>query len=264
MSQVSAAMRSIRASIGKKVVISVGGAVALLLCVIGVVVVQQVASLMNTRTYAEVASVVQSESIRISGFIAGHGYIVETMLANTTMLDWFASRRSQDQPFLDAHDYAEVSDFLSTVVDSHPTVVSVFFGVERSGEYFANPQEGIPNGRFNQEGYVLVERPWWSEALKLDRLYAASPVFDVSNGNVVVTIQTIIAAGVEEQTATTSEIARTISDVARSVNDIVGRIAEIAAEADATREASGITHESADELASLAVELERIVGRFRY
>jgi len=77
-------------------------------------------------------------------------------------------------------------------------------------------------------------------------------------------IQTTIASGVEEQTATTAEIAHSVSEAATGAGEIAERIAEIAAAVQQTTDASSSSREAADTLAGMAAELKRVVGRFTY
>ena len=77
-------------------------------------------------------------------------------------------------------------------------------------------------------------------------------------------LQTTIASGVEEQTATTAEIAHSVTEAATGSSEIAERIAGIAAAVQQTAVASASSHEGADELAAMAEELNKIVGRFTY
>ena len=77
-------------------------------------------------------------------------------------------------------------------------------------------------------------------------------------------IQTIIASGVEEQTATTAEIAHAVSEAATGSREIAERIAGIAAAVQQTAAASLSSREGADELAEMSADLQRVVGRFKY
>lgn len=77
-------------------------------------------------------------------------------------------------------------------------------------------------------------------------------------------IQTTIASGVEEQTATTAEIAHSVTEAAAGSGEIAERIAGIAAAVQQTAIASTTSHERADELAEMAEALEQIVRRFTY
>jgi methyl-accepting chemotaxis protein len=77
-------------------------------------------------------------------------------------------------------------------------------------------------------------------------------------------IQTTIASGVEEQTATTAEIAHSVTEAATGSGEIAERIAGIAAAVQQTAIASTASHQRADELAVMAERLKQIVGRFTY
>ena len=60
-----------------------------------------------------------------------------------------------------------------------PSIKAVFFADEDSQDYFANRIPEIPDGRVEEEGYLVKNRPWWHEAVEEDRLYLASPTADL-------------------------------------------------------------------------------------
>ena len=76
-------------------------------------------------------------------------------------------------------------------------------------------------------------------------------------------IQTTIASAVEEQTATTNEIARSVTEAAGGANGITDDISQVASAADDTRQGAQNTLQSATELSTMAAELKAQVGRFR-
>ncbi|MCP4900561.1 MAG: methyl-accepting chemotaxis protein [bacterium] len=77
-------------------------------------------------------------------------------------------------------------------------------------------------------------------------------------------LQTSIASGVEQQTATTSEIAHIVADAASGTAEIAGRIAELAAAVNDTSSASASAQEAAAELAEMASQMKRIIERFTF
>lgn len=77
-------------------------------------------------------------------------------------------------------------------------------------------------------------------------------------------IQSTIATAVEEQTATTSAIGRSVHEAAKGTGDIAQNISGVATAAQETTTGAGETLRAADALASMAAELEMLVGRFRY
>jgi methyl-accepting chemotaxis protein len=77
-------------------------------------------------------------------------------------------------------------------------------------------------------------------------------------------IQTTIASAVEEQTATTNEIARSVTEAAGGANGIASDVTEVADAATSTQRGAEESLQSASSLASMATELKRLVGQFRY
>ena len=77
-------------------------------------------------------------------------------------------------------------------------------------------------------------------------------------------IQTIIAGAVEEQTATTNEMGRNITDAARGSGEISDTIAGVARAAQSTSESTGSSRKATHELATMAADLRRLVGRFKH
>jgi len=75
-------------------------------------------------------------------------------------------------------------------------------------------------------------------------------------------IQTVIAAAVEEQSSTTSEIGANIAGAAQRSSEISKHISEVAHDAGMTIDAAMSTDEAASRLAGLAAELKEISGRF--
>ena len=76
-------------------------------------------------------------------------------------------------------------------------------------------------------------------------------------------IQTVIAAAVEQQAATTSEIGRSVSEAASGSDDIARNITGVAETARSTTQGAAETDRSAVELARLAGELSALVGKFQ-
>ena len=75
-------------------------------------------------------------------------------------------------------------------------------------------------------------------------------------------IQTTIASAVEEQTATTNEIARSVTEAAGGANGIADDITQVSSAADDTRQGAQNTLQSATELATMASELKSLVAKF--
>ena len=76
--------------------------------------------------------------------------------------------------------------------------------------------------------------------------------------------QTTIAAAVEEQTATTNEMARNVSEVAAGAGEIARTIGSVALAAEEVTSGAGQTAQASEELSRMAGEFTALVGRFRY
>ncbi|NES23078.1 MAG: HAMP domain-containing protein, partial [Symploca sp. SIO3E6] len=77
-------------------------------------------------------------------------------------------------------------------------------------------------------------------------------------------IQTTIASAVEEQTATTNEIARNVNQAAKGSSEIARNITSVAEAAESTTNSANKTQKSASELSQTATELQELVSRFKY
>ncbi|MCI2240641.1 methyl-accepting chemotaxis protein [Paenibacillus sp. TRM 82003] len=76
-------------------------------------------------------------------------------------------------------------------------------------------------------------------------------------------LQTTIASAVEEQTATTSEMARSIAEASGSTDRIGAGVDGVSAATDATDRSVASTRAAADEIAGVTGQLRTLVGRFR-
>ncbi|MGB8650542.1 MAG: methyl-accepting chemotaxis protein [Mycobacteriales bacterium] len=76
-------------------------------------------------------------------------------------------------------------------------------------------------------------------------------------------IQSSIASAVEEQTATTNEIARNVNEAARGSGEIAENITGVALAAQGTAKGAEETQRAAGELSQMAGELQQLVDRFR-
>ncbi len=76
-------------------------------------------------------------------------------------------------------------------------------------------------------------------------------------------IQMTIAGAIEEQTATTGEIGRSMHDAARGSAEIARNIIGVAKTAQGTSAGAGEMRRSAEELARMAVDLQKVVSRYQ-
>jgi len=103
------------------------------------------------------------------------------------------------------------------------------------------------------------------QAIQGDTTAAVSAIEEISA--IVAQIsdrQTTIASAVEEQTATTNEMARSVQEAAGGSTQIAENITGVSAAADSTTQALTQTRTAVDELSRMAADLRTTVGRFSY
>jgi len=103
------------------------------------------------------------------------------------------------------------------------------------------------------------------EAIQGDTSAAVAPIDEISA--IVAQIsdrQTTIASAVEEQTATTHEMARSATEVATGTGQIAGNITGVSSAAESTTQALAQTETAVEELSRMATDLRVTVGRFTY
>ena len=101
------------------------------------------------------------------------------------------------------------------------------------------------------------------QAIQGDTTAAVAAIGEISS--IVAQIsdrQTTIASAVEEQTATTNEIARSVTEAAAGANGIAEDVTQVATAAAETRSGAEDTLKSATELTGMAGELKDLVSRF--
>lgn len=102
------------------------------------------------------------------------------------------------------------------------------------------------------------------EGIQADTQHALAAIARIATiVNHINDIQTVVAASVEEQTATTSEISRSVHDAAAGSSEIARTITNVADVAHNTTQGAAETHRSAEDLAGLAGELLTLVSHFK-
>ncbi|WP_189329875.1 methyl-accepting chemotaxis protein [Actinoplanes ianthinogenes] len=91
---------------------------------------------------------------------------------------------------------------------------------------------------------------------------AIEKISDIISG--INSYQATIAAAVEQQTATTAEIARNVNEAAVGSSGIAENISSVAAESQTTTAGADETQKAAAQLARMSAELKQLVDAYRY
>jgi methyl-accepting chemotaxis protein len=103
------------------------------------------------------------------------------------------------------------------------------------------------------------------EAIQGDTKGAVEAIAQISGViNQINDISNTIASAVEEQTATTNEIARSVQEGAKGGSQVAENIVGVAQAAKSTTQGASDTQTAAGELARMAAELQKVVVQFRF
>ena len=103
------------------------------------------------------------------------------------------------------------------------------------------------------------------EAIQSDNSGAVSAIGEIGTViNQISDIQTTIASAVEEQSVTSNEISRNLAEAANGNIDITRNVTGVAEAARATTAGATETQQSAKSLELMAIELKKLVSRFKY
>jgi methyl-accepting chemotaxis protein len=102
------------------------------------------------------------------------------------------------------------------------------------------------------------------EAIQSDTKAAVDAIAEISGViNQVNDISTTIATAVEQQDATTNEMARNVSEAALGSNEITGNIAGVAESAQSTSRYASDTQQASDLLVQTSAQLRRLIDQFK-
>jgi methyl-accepting chemotaxis protein len=177
-------------SINRKLTVFVGGSIAVALTILGTIAVSYTSNLAGQQVNVEVSGLLKGNAQEVQRFFAERAKIVTTLLADPRLGNYFAGYTEYRAPVLGDRDYNEIIDYFDAIVAGEDDVRAVFFADADTGDYFSNRIPETPDGRVILSGYRANSRPWWQEAVQVDRLYLASPTIDLVTGTEAVTIQT--------------------------------------------------------------------------
>jgi methyl-accepting chemotaxis protein len=102
------------------------------------------------------------------------------------------------------------------------------------------------------------------QAIQSDTANAVKAIGEITQViNKINDYQGTIASAVEEQTATTGEISRNVTDAARGSSEIANNINGVASAAESTSQGAVETRTAATELSTMAVDMQKLIGKFK-
>ena len=181
-------------SIKNKILFAVGGSTAVLLALAAAVVINQIANQTRAQVEAEVNSQIIRESASVGQFFAEYAQVAKTFLHSPLFQQWFVNYPGRGTVLATTPGYVEINQTFKTVSSGDENILSAFFALDRSAEYFREDSrtgvdtEGPDQGDVNK-GYFATQRPWYLETLKHNKFFVGSPSADFTTGVVSAVVE---------------------------------------------------------------------------
>lgn len=181
-------------SIKQKLLIAVGGSVAVLLMLCALFTVNHLGQLTRYQVQAEVDSLVTTESVNIGEFFAQYAQVARTFLEAPQFQAWFLAYPGRNAELNSVPRYQDINNSFIKISQRDPNILSAFFALDRTAEYFReNSRTGVdkegPDAGDVSKGYFATQRPWYKLSLEQNKFFVGSPSADFTTGIVSAVVE---------------------------------------------------------------------------
>ena len=181
-------------SIKQKLLIAVGGSVAVLLVLSALFTVNHLSQLTRQQVQAEVDSLVTTESVNIGKFFAQYAQVARTFLEAPQFQAWFQAYPARNAELNSVPGYQDINNSFIKISERDPNILSAFFALDRTAEYFReNSRTGVdkegPDAGDVSKGYFATQRPWYKLSLEHNKFFVGSPSADFTTGIVSAVVE---------------------------------------------------------------------------
>lgn len=181
-------------SIKKKILLTVGGSTAVLLAAAALLVIQQIAAQTRAQVEAEANSLMQKESVAVGQFFAEYAQVAKTFLHSPQFQQWFVDYPGRGTELNTVPGYNQINQTFKTISSGDATILSAFFALTRSAEYFReDSRTGVdtegPDKGVVDKGYFATQRPWYIETMQHNKFFVGSPSADFTTGIVSAVVE---------------------------------------------------------------------------
>lgn len=172
-----------RLRIQQKILVPYLGSILFLFTLFSIFAFITIRSLVKNSIRAEVRELLEWNAGEIRGFLVERGRIPTTLFKDPFLLDWFYKYNQFRAPIQNDLDYHRIISLFQTLLKDDSTLNSVYFAVENTEEYFDE------EGRFDQDGYYVKDRPWWHKAIQMNRFYCEQSGYDYEDSTMAASLQ---------------------------------------------------------------------------
>ncbi|MCL2918131.1 methyl-accepting chemotaxis protein [Shewanella litorisediminis] len=178
-------MGHIKRSLSLQLVLTLVGALAILLALIATFLVRDASQSTRATIDGDINALMEQKSRDIRGYFVAKGQIIHAVFAEPGLVDWFTHYKARGSNLASDDQYQRIVQYFKYFSDKDADIKSVFFGSANTFEYFDL------NGRYDGDSnYYTNKRPWWQEALDKGGLFVGDPAVDANDGSISATVKT--------------------------------------------------------------------------
>ncbi|ASK70241.1 methyl-accepting chemotaxis protein [Shewanella bicestrii] len=178
-------MRYIKRSLSLQLVVTIVGALAVLLTLVAALLVNKESNNTRRQVDADISALVALKANEIGGYFVAKGQVIHSVFAEPGLINWFSQYHARGSNLANDQQYQDIIRYFRSFSDRDTDVKSVFFGSANTFEYFDL------NGRFDGDpNYYTNKRPWWQEAIDQRGLFVGDPAVDANDGSISATVKT--------------------------------------------------------------------------
>ncbi|MCG9697364.1 methyl-accepting chemotaxis protein [Shewanella sp. Isolate11] len=179
-------MGMIKRSLSLQLVASIVGALAVLLILVSVYLVNVESERTRAQIDSDLTSLVTLKSHEVSSYFIAKAKVVDAVFSSPAVLDWFSNYKQRLSNVDNDPRYQDLVKYFRHFSDTDSDIKSVFFGSANTFEYFDL------NGRYNDASYYTNKRPWWQEGIDKNGMYVTDPAVDANDGSISATVKSVI------------------------------------------------------------------------
>ncbi|TQV86679.1 methyl-accepting chemotaxis protein [Aliikangiella coralliicola] len=172
-------------SIRTELTVLLSSALALILLLVSFVFIQKVSDETQQSAKNGLSNALALQTLEIESFIKKHGEVVDTMVSSPQLTSWFDNYRERQKDLTGDSDFPKILQLFKNLANRDESTKAVFLASAATGEYFDST-----NGRYYGDGtYYATKRPWWGEAVKVNRLFITQPEIDIVDKTIVSSVK---------------------------------------------------------------------------
>ena len=159
------------------------GSILLLFILFSLITFGTIRDFVRASVTDEAQQLLEWNASEIRAFLVERGRVPRTLFQDPFILDWFAQYDTYRASIRDDLNYHRFTSMCRALLEADSTLNSVYFATDRTEEYFDE------DGRYEEDGYFVKDRPWWHKAVRMNRLYCELGDYDYEDSTMAASLQ---------------------------------------------------------------------------